>query len=138
MIAFDLECSHGHTFEGWFSDIDSFDDQNSKDLVSCPMCNDTNVRRIPSPVAFRSGSRPADSAETLIDHHKLAKEMVDYINNNFEDVGTEFTKEALKMHYGIKEKRNIRGAATEEEEKTLKEEGIEYFKFPAQKKKESV
>jgi hypothetical protein len=38
------------------------------------------------------------------------------------------------MHYGVKEKRSIRGAATEEEEKTLKEEGIEFFKFPTLKR----
>lgn len=138
MIAFDLECSKGHTFEGWFSDIESFEDQNSKDLVSCPLCSDTNIRRILSPVAFRSASRPADSKEVTIDHEKLAREMVDYIQKNFEDVGTDFTKEALKMHYGVEEKRNIRGAATEEEEKTLKEEGIEYFKVPTYKKKESA
>ena len=107
MIAFDLECSRGHTFEGWFSDIESFEEQNSKDLVSCPLCNDTNIRRILSPVAFQIASRPAESKEVMIDHEKLAQEMANYIQKNYEDVGTEFTKEALKMHYGVKEKRNI-------------------------------
>jgi hypothetical protein len=74
--------------------------------------------------------------EPSIDYKKLAREVVHYINNNFENVGPDFAKEALKMHFGVKEKRNIRGAATEEEEKTLKEEGIEFLKIPVVKKEE--
>jgi len=51
-------------------------------------------------------------------------------------VGTEFTKEALKMHYGVTDKRNIRGSATAGEEEVLKEEGIKFFKFPLTRKKD--
>jgi len=134
MIAYDLECANGHAFEGWFKDSASFEEQNEKNLVNCPYCNDTSIRRILSPVAVRSGARPADQPETGIDHKKLIRDVANYISANFEDVGSDFTKEALKMHYGVKEKRSIRGAATEEEEKTLKEEGIEFFKFPTLKR----
>ncbi|MGD9072079.1 MAG: DUF1178 family protein, partial [Desulfobacterales bacterium] len=42
----------------------------------------------------------------------------------------DFTKEALKMHYGVTEQRNIRGTSSPEEEKILKEEGIEFIKIP--------
>jgi len=40
------------------------------------------------------------------------------------------------MHYGVSEPRNIRGVATEEEEKMLKDEGVEFFKIPIIPKKE--
>jgi hypothetical protein len=60
----------------------------------------------------------------------LGKKIVEYVEKNFDDVGCEFTKEALKIHYGASEPRNIRGVSTDEEEKTLKEEGIEFFKVP--------
>lgn len=136
MIAFDLECSGGHAFEGWFSDLASFEEQNAKGLVTCPYCEDTQVRRVLSPVAIRSSNRPVQEGKAGIDYQRLAREVVHYINNNFENVGSEFTKEALKMHYGVKERRSIRGAATEEEEKTLKEEGVEFFKIPPVKKEE--
>ncbi len=33
MIAFDLKCSRGHIFEGWFQNSQSFEQQNSKKLV---------------------------------------------------------------------------------------------------------
>jgi hypothetical protein len=136
MIAFDLECSEGHAFEGWFNDTASFEEQSAKGLITCPYCDDIRVRRVLSPVAIRSSSSPSGQGEAKIDYRKLAREVVHYINNNFENVGPNFAREALKMHYGVEEKRNIRGAATEEEEKTLKEEGIEFFKIPEVKKEE--
>jgi hypothetical protein len=124
LIAFDLECSKGHRFEGWFNNLEAFEQQSARKLVSCPVCNDTRVKRILSAVAVKS------SEPSSIDYPRLAREIVDYVDRNFEDVGTSFAKEALKMHYGVSEKRNIRGSATVEEEKVLKEEKIEFFKMP--------
>ena len=134
MIAFDLECSMGHLFEGWFHNSESFEEQKANKLVSCPTCNDTKVKRILSPVAMKTVSRKDEDKDTRpIDYQRLAKEIVDYINKNFEDVGSDFTKEALKMHYSVTEKRNIKGSATEDEEKVLEDEGIEFFKVPSPK-----
>ena len=131
MIAFDMECSQGHIFEGWFDSNESFEEQNSKRLVSCPYCDDTDIRKVLSPVSVKKSSPESNLSPMPINYQRLAKEIVDYIHNNSEDVGSKFTSEALKIHYGIAEKRNIRGSATLEEEKTLKEEGVEFFKIPA-------
>ena len=51
-------------------------------------------------------------------------------------MGTEFAKEALKMHYGVTDQRNIRGTSTTDEEKILKEEGVEFHKIPFPKKEQ--
>jgi hypothetical protein len=131
MIAFDMECSNGHIFEGWFNNAQSFDEQNSKKLISCPFCNDTNIRKMISPVTMKIASQ--DNREKMphpINYRRLAKEVVEYIHNHFEDAGPEFTKQALKMHYGVIEKKNIKGSATMEEEKLLKDEGVDFFKVP--------
>jgi hypothetical protein len=132
MIAFDLECSKGHRFEAWFDSLQSFDRQDARRLVTCPFCNDTRVRRLLSPVTTRNSARcERDTEEPAgIDYPRLAKEIVDYIHHNFENVGSDFAKEALKMHYGVTEKRDIRGEATGEEEKMLRDEKIEFFKVP--------
>jgi hypothetical protein len=130
MIVFDLECHQGHIFEGWFDSSESFEDQNSKGLVACPYCDDTLVRRVISPVAVRKSSPEAHTDSQSIDYQRLAREVVEYLHKNFDDVGPKFAAEALKIHYGVAEKRNIRGSATTEEENTLKEEGIEFFKVP--------
>ena len=133
MIAFDMECSQGHVFEGWFDNSEAFEEQNASGLVSCPYCDDPNIRKVISPVAVKKSSQDIQPAPESVDYQRLAKEVVDYITKNSEDVGAQFAAEALKIHYGVEEKRNIRGSATQEEEKTLKEEGVEFFKIPMPK-----
>lgn len=131
MIAFDLECSRGHQFEGWFENLDSYEKQNRKKMISCPYCNNTKIKKILSPLKVKVGSASgAGNTEEKIDYDRLAEKVVDYIRTNFDDLGADFTKEALKIHYGVSEKRNIRGTASEEEEKLLKDEGIQFLKFP--------
>ncbi len=129
---FDLECSRGHTFEGWFDSLEAFEEQQIKKMITCPFCDDIEIRKVLSPVSVSSGSsRPVPQG--AIDYKKLAMEVSDYMQKNFEDVGTKFAAEALKMHYGVSEKRNIRGSATQEEENTLASEGVEFFKVPLPK-----
>jgi hypothetical protein len=53
-----------------------------------------------------------------------------FVEDNFQDVGERFADEATRMHYGEIDHRNIRGTMTREEEKTLKEEGVQYLKIP--------
>ncbi len=133
MIAFDLECAQGHIFEGWFKNIESFEEQNAQNLVICPYCNDRNIRRVISPVVTKSSSRKDGDnmdMEGFIDYRRLAMEVVNYVNKNFDDVGPDFAKEALKMHYGVTDKKNIKGFATAAEEKVMQDEGIEFFKVP--------
>jgi hypothetical protein len=127
---FDLECEGGHRFEGWFNNSASFEEQALKKLVTCPSCGDARVRRVLSPVATKMARPEPEKAPDSIDYRRLAKEIVEYVNTHFQDVGSDFAKEALKMHYGVSEKKNIKGAATWEEEKLLKDEKIEFFKLP--------
>jgi hypothetical protein len=136
MIAFDLKCSQGHSFEGWFKDIEAFNEQNSKGMVACPSCKDTHITRVLSAVAIKTSYGEERPKEAAPDYRKLAVDVVAYVRDNFDDVGTAFAKEALKMHYGVADKRNIRGSATAEEEEILKEEGIKFFKVPFVKPKD--
>ncbi len=134
MIVFDLECSKGHVFEAWFNNTQSFEEQQAKKMINCPYCNSTSVRKVISPVAMKTSSPTYAKADAeSIDYGRLAKEIVEYIDKNFDDVGPDFAKEALKMHYNVTEKRNIKGSATGDEEKMLKEEGIDFFKVPIPK-----
>ncbi len=132
MIAYDLQCTNGHTFEGWFEDRKAYLDQQKKGLITCPVCNDTSVDIIPSTFAIKSSqsSRPRQLPAEEAALQKIGKEAVEFVEKNFDDVGCDFTKEALKIHYGASEPRNIRGVSTKDEEKTLKEEGIQFFKIP--------
>ena len=130
MIAYDLKCANGHIFEGWFEDVQAFEEQSERGLIACPICSDVSVFRIPSTFAIKSSPSPQSGSKELLYLEKLGKKLIEYVEQNFDDVGSDFTKEALKMHYGITESRNIRGVSTEQEEKVLKDEGIQFFKIP--------
>ena len=130
MIAYDLQCVNGHAFEGWFEDSDAYQNQKKKGLIACPVCNDSHVSRIPSTFAIKSSSMPAGSSLQEKNLKKMGKEIIQFVEKNFDDVGCDFAKEALKIHYGVEEPRNIRGVSTKEEEKMLKEEGIDFVKIP--------
>ena len=130
MIAYDLQCDNGHAFEGWFEDSNAYQSQKKKELIACPVCNDTQVTRIPSTFAIKSSPIPKIDPQQEKDLKKAGKEIVDFVKKNFDDVGCDFAKEALKIHYGVEEPRNIRGVSTKEEEKMLKEEGIDFVKIP--------
>jgi hypothetical protein len=130
MIAFDLQCVNGHSFEGWFEDLRSFEEQEKRDLIACPVCDETSVYRIPSTFAIKSSKAVKDFAKQRAELEDIGKRIVNFLEKNFDDVGSDFAKEALKMHYGVTEPRNIKGSSTEQEEETLKEEGIQFFKIP--------
>lgn len=45
MKVLDLQCQHGHSFEGWFGNEDDFQSQLSRGLVQCPFCDDANITK---------------------------------------------------------------------------------------------
>jgi len=137
MIAFDLQCKNNHTFEGWFEDSKAYEDQQKKGLIACPVCNNTNVFKILSTFAIKSANPLPQIDGNEIALAKITKEISDYVEKNFDDVGSDFSKEALKIHYGVSEPRNIRGVSTKAEEKTLKEEGVQFFKLPVPESSDS-
>jgi hypothetical protein len=127
MIAFDLFCSNGHKFECWFKDSSSFEEQKSTGVITCPICDDHQIEKAFSPFAIKRGG---ESVKEEIDPHQALQLVHEYLDKHFEDVGAEFYKEALKIHYGETGKRNIKGTATTEEEVILKEEGVPFLRIP--------
>jgi hypothetical protein len=83
MLVVDLSCPHGHRFEGWFASADDLASQQARGLVSCPVCGDLHVQRMPSAphlnVAHRDAPvRPesrADSGPGEVADSRMAHEM---------------------------------------------------------------
>ncbi len=136
MIAFDLQCKNGHVFEGWFQDRKAYEKQKKKGLVTCPVCDDASISMVPSTFGISKSSQNSpqkignDPSKQQLALADLNRKIVNFVEKNFDNVGPDFTKEALKIHYGVTEPRNIRGSSTKEEEKQLKKEGIPIFKVP--------
>jgi hypothetical protein len=136
VIIYDIKCENGHKFEGWFKDRQAWVEQNAQKLVSCPVCNSSNVSIVPSSIAIvGKDSRTTNKvkADLSTNASQLMQSLKQFIENNFENVGDKFAEVALKIHHGEEEKRNIRGTTTPQEEADLREEGVQFIKIPLPK-----
>src|SRR5687768_5202372 len=62
MIHYDLRCSAGHAFDGWFKDSDAFASQAKAGFVECPVCGSKDVaKQLMAPAIPKKGrSRARD------------------------------------------------------------------------------
>lgn len=137
MIAFDIECVCGYSFEAWFQSHEDFRAQQRLGLIACPACGGQDTKKIPSPVtAIRTNQQAMETAkgeETSTDTEKaevLLWMIQNYVRKHYEDVGHKLADEALKIHYGVTKPRNLRGVTTTQEEEMLQDEGIKLIKIP--------
>lgn len=141
MKVLNLQCGQGHDFEGWFASEDDYQSQQQRGLVSCPLCADTQVQKLPSaPRLNLSGAREAppvpaaapasQKAPGPAELHALWMKAVQHVMQHTEDVGDRFAEEARRIHYGEADPRGIRGQATREDTEALIEEGVEVMALP--------
>ena len=144
MIVYELGCAAGHRFEGWFASAEDFARQSGGAMVRCPVCDTTEVVRIPSArvrigrgaVAKRKSAKPAAAANPEPATESIAgvtPEILDKLREvirNTENVGRRFPEEARKIHYEEAPARTIRGQASREETEALEEEGIDVSPLP--------
>ncbi|MSO91781.1 MAG: DUF1178 family protein [Rhodospirillales bacterium] len=135
MIVYQVKCSNGHEFEGWFRNSGVFDQQRKRGDIDCPLCGDTEVSKAPmAPHVARSSGRsdathestkeaPAQAAATIAQLRTYVEKHCDY-------VGESFPAEARRIHYGEVEKRSIYGEASSKEVSRLTDEGIEVHQLP--------
>ncbi|AIO48416.1 DUF1178 family protein [Burkholderia cenocepacia] len=130
MKVLDLQCPHGHRFEGWFASAGEFEAQLSRKLVECPVCGTTEVNRLPSaPRLNLSGAtqaRPADPRALQAQVMRALREVLEKTEN----VGERFAEEARRIHYNEAPARSIRGVTTPEDAQSLVEEGIDVMPLP--------
>lgn len=140
MIVFDLSCENKHRFEGWFASNEDFERQLSDKLLTCPLCGNGKVVRLPHASYVNTGSaeRPDGTRKNTVrvpqqyanlDSEVLAK-LIDRVIETTEDVGAAFPEEARKIHYREAPERHIRGTASTKEVEALKDEGIEVVALP--------
>ncbi len=149
MLVYDFICSRGHQFEGWFANLEDMETQLASHGLTCPVCGDENISRKPSTFGLiRSTNRgsadqkPGGPAEppSPAQFQELLKswaEASERFTRDFEDVGPSFAEEALKMHYGVTDRRNIRGQSTESQDEMLRQEGVDFIKIPLLSRKGS-
>jgi hypothetical protein len=137
MIVYDLKCSAGHRFEGWFASAEEFAGQKERSLLSCPSCSDALIERMPSATRINMGAveRPkvplqAEGKDPFAIAQMLYSKMLDELLTKSEDVGSRFPEEARRIYYEESPARMIRGVASDQEHQEMVEEGIPVARLP--------
>ena len=150
---FDLQCENDHLFEGWFGSHEDYDLQQSRGLLTCPMCQNANIEKRLSAPRLNVGHFDAEqrasegssvstgvSREAVVVSSPEALQLAQIqaaimqqmreLVRNTENVGATFAEEARRIHEGESEERPIRGTATPEEREALIEDGIAVVALP--------
>jgi hypothetical protein len=153
MILFDLRCAKDHVFEAWFRDGDTAERQLAARKVACPDCGSAKVVKAPMAPRIGKGATsagrapsekapgdPGDKSPGAPAQGAVAgpaavmarelRALRAKIEANFDHVGERFAEEARKIHYGETEARGIYGETSDEDARSLREEGVEFARIP--------
>lgn len=115
MVIYDLMCSLEHRFEGWFRSESDYLGQKKAGLLSCPVCESADVKKLPSASYISTGRSRNESAvedKTRMDistsdgppvtpitptvNPVLLEKIREYVESHTENVGRQFAEEAKK------------------------------------------
>ena len=150
MKVFNLACTFGHGFEGWFGSDLEFDAQRERGLLECPICCDRQIekrpaapslhlaRKLPAPAVHHETAEPQCLEDVARNDESVQYErlrsawltVVHHLRQHSEDVGSGFAEEARRIQRCESRQRSIRGNATVDEAVALIEEGIPVLPLP--------
>jgi hypothetical protein len=149
LICKSLYCSNQNSFDGWFQNIEAYQNQKSKGLILCPLCgSDDIIKSLTTPSFLLSKVRSTDTEveEQELDDKNLRKlvrsndktndisillrAMKKEIKKNSEFVGDDFVKEVRSMQVDKTKERSIYGHGTKKEIEELKDEGVDVHNVP--------
>ena len=134
MIKYNLRCENNHEFESWFSNSGEFDKLNKKKLLDCIFCSSKKIKKsIMSPMITNFKNKDNKFGNINKNFNKEKKNLQklrNYIENNFEYVGKDFSRKVKEIYYDKKSNKAIYGTTTQQERKELADEGIDLFSIP--------
>ena len=122
--------------------MDDFEKQRGNQLLTCPVCGNGTVKRLPSAAYVNTGAlepaaQPQSQSPSAASQHyanlgpEIMAKVVEHIIQNTENVGDKFPEEARKIYYHEAPERHIRGTASRKEAEALRDEGIEVVALPS-------
>ena len=134
MIKYNLKCENNHDFESWFSDSAEFEKLKKKELLECIYCSSKKIKKsIMSPM-ISNAKNLANIADKVDNNFQNEKNKLikirQYIENNFENVGENFSSKVRDIYYDKNNNKTIYGTTTDEERKELADEGIDLLTIP--------
>ena len=142
-------CSEQNEFDGWFQNIEAFENQMQSGLINCPICGDDNIikllatpnvrkskPKISKNIEFQNASGVSNSEKSYLGNEKIKnittmlRTIKKEIQKNSMFVGDEFVSKARSMKEGKIKERPIHGHGTKKEVQELRDEGIDVVNIP--------
>ena len=149
LICKSLYCSNQNSFDGWFQNIEAYQNQKSKGLILCPLCGSDDIIKSLTTPSFRLNKvkptdteveqkevddknliKPVRSNDKTNDISIILRAMKKEIKKNSEFVGDDFVKEVRSMQVDKTKERSIYGHGTKKEIEELKDEGVDVLNVP--------
>ena len=135
MIKYRLECNNcNKSFDSWFSSSSEFEKLKKKNFLDCHFCNSKDIKKTlmaPNILSVKQKKERKFKNKKNQEIQKKILEFQNFIRDNFENVGDNFTYKARSLHYNNKKNsKGIYGSATKKQISELREEGIETQIFP--------
>lgn len=130
MKVFDLCCSSGHRFEGWFASLEELERQRDSGLLTCPECGSSEVQRLPNAAHIAAERMREAEAEKLAEARRALMAAVRDQAERAEDVGDRFVDESRAIAHNQAPRRVIKGRCSSEQAEELWEEGIAVLPVP--------
>jgi len=135
MIKYNLVCKDCEfSFDSWFASSKEYEKLKKKNFLNCHNCNSKKIQKslmAPKLMNFVSSKKSELSKRKFKEFDKKINEYQNFIKKNFDYVGKNFAYEARSIHYDNKKKtKGIYGIASNNENKELREEGIEASSMP--------
>ena len=111
MIKYNLKCSNEHEFESWFLNSKEFDNLKKKNLLECIFCSSKKINKsIMAPMI--SGSKKINNEIKFKNMNLQNKKdqllkLRNFIENNFEYVGKNFSRKVREVYYDKKNNKTI-------------------------------
>lgn len=160
MICYQLCCANGHTFEGWYRDSTAFARLKQENLLSCAICGTAKVEQaLMAPAIVKGRSHPKQmepskpeampqqpevppaqqQSEPVVSDNLISalRQIRAAVEENCENVGSNFADEALRIHHGEAPERSIYGDMTASEREMLEDEGVDVLPLPWVRKTDS-
>ncbi|AOW46007.1 hypothetical protein A4S02_03570 [Acetobacter ascendens] len=161
MICYQLCCANGHTFEGWYRDSAAFARLKQENLLSCAICGSSKVEQAlmaPAIVKGRAHPKKVESSQpeaipqqqpeaptatqqpeavTPDNLMSALRQIRAVVEENCDNVGSNFADEALRIHHGEAPERGIYGDMTASEREMLEDEGVDVLPLPWVRKTDS-
>ena len=139
-------CTEQNEFDGWFQNIEAFENQMLSGLINCPICGSDNIIKLLATPNVRK-SKPQTSKNIEVQNNtEVSNSEKNYLGNknittilrtikkeiqkNSTFVGDKFVSKARSMKEGKIKETPIHGHGTNKEIQELRDEGIHVVNIP--------